>query len=84
MEEIRIGKVTHYFGRIGVAVVSLTDPLKVGDVVRFKGRNTDFSQRVESMQVEHKALSQAKPGDVVAIQVTGRVHEGDVVYKIVG
>ncbi len=82
MEEIRIGKVTHFFSRIGVAVVALTDPLKVGDTIRFKGQTTNFTQRVESMQVEHKAILEAKPGDQVAIQVAGKVREGDAVYKV--
>lgn len=83
MEERPIGKVTHFFGRISVAVFDLTEPLKVGETIHIKGHTTDLTQRVESMQVEHKDIQEAKPGDQVAIKVTGRVHEHDVVYKVI-
>ncbi len=82
VEEKPIGKVTHYFGRISVAVLDLTGPLKVGETIHIKGHTTDLAQKVESMQIEHKDIQEAKPGDQVAIKVTGRVHEHDVVYKI--
>ncbi len=82
MEEKPIGKVTHYFGRISVAVLDLTEPLKVGETIHIKGHTTDLTQKVESMQIEHKEIQEAKPGDKVAIKVTERVHEHDVVYKI--
>ncbi len=83
MEEKPIGKVTHYFGRISVAVLDLTEPLKVGETIHIKGHTTDLTQMVESMQVEHKDIQEAKPGDQVAIKVTGRVHEHDVVYRVI-
>lgn len=83
MEEKPIGKVTHFFGQISVAVLDLTEPLKVGETIHIKGHTTDLTQKVESMQVEHKDIQEAKPGDQVAIKVTGRVHEHDVVYKVV-
>ncbi|MCL6641959.1 MAG: translation elongation factor-like protein [Candidatus Bipolaricaulota bacterium] len=83
MEEKPIGKVTHFFGRISVAVLDLTEPLKVGETIHIKGHTTDLTQRVESMQVEHKEIQEAKPGEQVAIKVTGRVHENDVVYKVI-
>lgn len=83
MEERPIGKVTHFFGRISVAVLDLAEPLKVGETIHIKGHTTDLTQQVESMQVEHKDIQEAKPGDQVAIKVTGRVHEHDVVYKVV-
>ncbi|MFN4217847.1 MAG: translation elongation factor-like protein [Candidatus Bipolaricaulia bacterium] len=83
MEEKPIGKVTHFFGRISVAVLDLTEPLKVGETIHIKGHTTDLTQTVESMQVEHKDIQEAKPGDQVAIKVSGRVHERDVVYKVI-
>ncbi len=83
MEEKPIGKVTHYFGRISVAVLDLTEPLKVGETIHIKGHTTDLTQKVESMQIEHKDIQEAKPGDQVAIKVTGRVHEHDVVYRVI-
>lgn len=84
MEEIQIGKVTHYFGHIGVAAVDLTGELKIGDAIHFKGHTTDFTQQVESMQIEHASVSNAKPGDKVGIKVKEHVREHDVVYKVVG
>lgn len=82
MEEKPIGRVTHFFGRISVAVLDLTEPLKVGETIHIKGHTTDLTQKVESMQFEHKDIQEAKPGDQVAIKVNGRVHEHDVVYKV--
>jgi len=83
MEEIRIGKVTHFFGRIGVAALSLTESLRVGDTIRVRGQTTDLTQRVESMQIEHKSVAEARPGEDVAVRVNDRVRVGDGVYKII-
>lgn len=83
MEERAIGKVTHFFGRISVAVLDLTEPLRVGDTIHIKGHSTDLTQKVESMQIEHKDVVEAKPGDKVAIKVAGRVREHDVIYKVI-
>mgnify|MGYP001153877169 CR=1 FL=1 len=83
MEERAIGKVTHFFTRISVAVLDLTEPLRVGDTIHIKGHTTDLTQRVESMQIEHKDVQEAKPGDKVAIKVSAYVRENDVIYKIV-
>ncbi len=83
MEETRIGKVTHFFGRIGVAVLSLTESARVGDTIRIRGRTTDLTQRVESMQIAHKAVAEARPGEDVAIMVNDRVRVDDGVYKII-
>jgi len=82
MPETLIGKVTHYFGKIGVAVVKLTAPLSLGDTVHFRGTSTDFTQTVDSMQIEHKPVQEVKAGEEVAIKVGARVREGDEVYKI--
>ena len=60
--ERRIGQVTHYFKRIGVAVLELSGGLMVGDVVRIQGHTTDFTQRVESMEIEHQKMQSAGPG----------------------
>lgn len=82
MEEKVIGKVTHYFSKISVALLNLTESLKVGDTISIKGHTTDLTQQVESMQVEHKEIQEAKPGDDVALKVTGHVREHDLVYKV--
>jgi len=77
-----IGKVTHYFGNIGVAVLELTDTLKVGDTIRIVGGATDFTQTVESMEIEHKKFQEAKAGDSAGLKVEQKVREGYKVYKL--
>lgn len=83
MSEKEVGRVTHYFGNIGVAIIKLTDALRVGEKIHVKGATTDFEQVVESIQIEHKPVEEAKAGDEVGIKVSGKVREGDVVYKVV-
>jgi len=77
-----VGRVTHYFTRIGVAVVNLTDTLSVGDRILIRGSTTNFEQVVESMQIEHKNVNVAYSGQSVGLKVNQRVREGDKVYKI--
>jgi putative protease len=81
--EIEIGKVTHFFNRISVAVIELTDKLRIGDKIHIKGATTDFVQEVKSMQINHKPVEEANPGDDIGLLVEDRVREGDIVYKIV-
>jgi len=80
--EIEIGKVTHYFSRIGVGAITLSGELKLGDKIRIRGATTDFEQLVESMQIEGKPVERAGAGDSVGLKVKDRVREGDVVYKL--
>ncbi len=83
MAEQKIGLITHYFGKIRVAALSITDgELSVGDTVHIKGHTSDFTQRVESMQIEHQPVEVARPGDDVALTVTHHAREHDVVYKV--
>jgi hypothetical protein len=83
MPEVRVGFITHYFGKIGVAVVKATDgDLSVGDTVHIKGHLTDHTQPVESMQVEHQVLSKLDRGTEAGLKVTALVHENDEVFKI--
>ena len=77
-----IGKITHYFGNIGVAVIELSDTLKVGDNIRIVGGETDFTQIIESMEVEHKKVEEAKKGDSIGVKVSQKVREGYKVYKL--
>ena len=77
-----IGKITHYFGNIGVAVIELTDSLKIGDTIRIVGGETDFEQVVDSMEVDHKKVEKAKKGDGIGLKVSQKVREGYKVYKI--
>ncbi len=79
-EDKPIGKITHYFEKIGVAVIEISGKLKVGDTIRIKGATTDFEQQVESMQIEHEQITQAKKGQAIGMKVLGKVREGDLVY----
>lgn len=76
-----IGKISHYFGKIGVAAIELTGNLNVGDQIRVKGGTTDFEQSVDSMQIEMKSVESAGSGDSVGIKVSEKVRIGDQVYK---
>jgi translation elongation factor EF-1alpha len=84
MSGTQIGTITHYFDHISVAVLALTDGLRVGETIHILGHSTDLKQEVTSMQIEHKAVEEAKPGDDVALKVGQRVHPNDKVYKITG
>ena len=81
--EIRVGKVTHYYNHISVAVLELTGELKVGDTIHILGRITDFEQRVGSMEIEHQKVNSVGPGTEVALKVIDFVRKGDVVFKYV-
>lgn len=83
-EEKLIGKITHYFGNINVGIIGLIGDLAVGDKIHFKGSNTDFEQPVESMQIEHQDVKQAKSGEVIGLKVSQKVKESDEVYKLIG
>jgi translation elongation factor EF-Tu-like GTPase len=77
-----VGKVTHYFSKIGVAVIELSDALKAGDTIRIVGGETDFNQVVESMEIEHQTVKEAKAGDSVGLKVSQKVREGYKTYKL--
>ena len=80
--EFEIGEVTHYFGNLKVAVLEIDAEVKLGDQIHIKGATTDFTQKVSSMQVDHKEVESAGPGSDVAVRVDGRVREGDAVFKV--
>ena len=81
-EEIQVGKITHYFPKIGVAVVEITNgSIKIGDELRIKGHSTDFLQKVISMQVEHEEVQIAEPGISIGMKVSEPVRANDLVYK---
>ncbi len=82
MSGIRVGEVTHFFDRLSVAVLKLTEPIHVGDMLHMLGHHTDFQQKVESLQIEHKEVAEAKPGQDVAMKVSQKVHPGDAIFKV--
>ena len=76
-----VGIVTHFFDQISVAVLKIKDTIKVGDTVSIEGPRTNFKQKINSMQVEHTPIQQAKKGDDVGIKVLKPVRVKDFVYK---
>ena len=84
MEEKEIGMVTHYYGKVGVGIIQLTDQLKVGETIHIKGHSEDFTQQVNSMQVDYKDVKEATAGQAAAIKVDQKVHQNDKVYRVVG
>lgn len=80
----RVGKVTHYFDHLSVAVLALTEAIRAGDTLHFLGHSTDFKQEIKSLQIEHKSVETAKPGEDVAVKVDQRVHPNDAVFKVEG
>ena len=73
MAEVKIGTVTHYFGHLGVAAVAITEgELKVGDSIHILGHTSDFTQRVDSIQLEHESIQCAGPGQNVGIHPSAK------------
>jgi len=80
---MQVGKVTHYFDKIGVAVVEVTEgSISVGDTIKIEGHGNSFTQEVTSMQIEHEPIQTARKGDTVGMKVEQPVKEGDLVYKV--
>lgn len=84
MADALVGKVTHYFDKIGVAVIKVLATIKIGDKIKITGHDKEFTQVVDSMQVEHENIEEAKKGDDVGMKVDQPVKKGDKVYKTEG
>lgn len=81
-EEIQVGKVTHYFAKIRVAIIEVTDgSIKAGDEIHIKGSTSDFRQKVDSMQIEHENVEIAGQGQSIGVKVDEPVRANDLVYK---
>jgi len=82
MEE-EIGKITHYFSKINVGVLEMTNgSVRIGDTIHIKGHTTDYYQKIQSMQVEHASVESAEEGMEVGLKVESPVREGDGVFKV--
>ena len=79
-----IGYITHYYNKIGVAVLSLTSPLKVHDTIQILGNSTDFLQKVNSLEIDHQKILSAGPEVEVALKVDGPVRKGDKIFLMTG
>lgn len=75
-----VGKVSHYYPKIGVAVLDLESDLRAGDRISVEGPETDLQETVESMQIDNKPVSEAKAGTQVAVKLSGKAKEEDHVY----
>ncbi len=83
MTETKIGAVTHYFNHLHVAGVAITDgELHIGDTIHVKGHTSDFEQKVESMEIDNKAVKVAKPGDQIGLMVIEHAREHYTVYVV--
>lgn len=83
MDEVIVGRVTHYFPKVQVAAVELSaDELRQGDTIRVLGATSNFTQVISSMEMNHTPVETVEPGDEVAIRVTERARVGDLVFRI--
>ena len=83
MKEQEIGYVSKYFGQISVAAIEITaGKLGVGDTIHIKGHTTDINEKIQSLQIEHNAVENAKKGDSICIKETEKVRRKDKVFKI--
>ena len=82
MAEKEIGKVVHYFDKAGVAVVKLSGSLAVGDAIKIAKGDNEFTDIVESMQIEHETITSAQAGQEVAVKISQKTKEGAQVFKV--
>lgn len=82
MAQYLVGTVSHYFSRLGVAGIELSAELKVGDTIRIFGHTSDFTQTVDSIQIEHEAVETAKAGDPAGVKVNERARAHDQVFVV--
>jgi translation elongation factor EF-1alpha len=79
----RIGFVTHYYSHLSVAIIRLeSGALRVGDVIHIRGKTTDFSQMVESLEVNHAHVTDVGPNEEFGLKVVEHAREHDVVFKV--
>lgn len=82
MSDKKVGKVTHYYDKIGVAVIDVASPFKAGDVIKISGHDKEFTQTVSSMQIEHEQIKEAKKGQTVGLKTDQPVRENDEVFLV--
>jgi len=84
MKEKEIGYVSNFFSQISVAAVEITNgKVSVGDTLHFKGHTTDFMSKIDSIQIEHESVNEARKGDSIGIKVSGKARKMDKVYKVI-
>ena len=83
MPEEQVGRVSHFFGKVSVAGIDVTaDEIKGGDTIHITGHTTDFTQTIDSMQIDNQDVERATKGDSIGIKVPDRVRPHDIVYRV--
>lgn len=82
MADKKAGTVSHYYDKIGVVIVDLDESVSIGDSIKFSGKSDEFSQTLESMEIDHEKIKKAKKGESVGIKTDQKVKEGDTMYLI--
>lgn len=77
-----IGKIIHYYDRIGVGIIELTDDIKIGDKIKIEGGKNEFDQVVDSMEMDKKQVESAGKGDIIGMKIKEKTKEGALVLKI--
>lgn len=80
--EVSLGVVEDYFGHISVLALTIKESLNIGDTIHVHGHTTDITQKVDSMQINHVAVLNAKKGDSIGIKVNDKCRKGDKVFRV--
>ena len=83
-KDTKAGKITHYYDKLGVGIIKLVKPLKVGQTVKISGKTTDFEQLISQMQFDHKDIKSGKKGQEVGVKLNSKVRQGDEVLLVSG
>jgi len=84
MPEEQVAVIVKFFAKPSVAALEVTNgTIKIGDMLKYKGHTTDFTEEITSMEIDNQAVVEAKVGDLVGVKVKERVRENDKVYKVV-
>ena len=81
-KDTKVGKITHYYDKLGVGIIKLIKSLKVGQTVKISGKTTSFDQLVYQMQLDHKDIKSGKKGQEVGVKLNSKVRQGDEVLVI--
>jgi hypothetical protein len=81
-KEKEIGKVVHWYDKIGVAVVKLAGPLKVGERIKIRRGDAEFEETVASLQLDYKPVESGKKGQEVAVKLGSQARDGARVFKV--
>ncbi len=84
MIEEEVGVVIKFFAKPSVAAVKVTKgTIKKGDILKYKGHTTEFTEEVKSMEIDNQPVDEATVGDTIGVKVAERVRENDKVYRVV-